>query len=90
MATAHPPPAVVPTVAQQDYMKEALKRYQHEVGVLFNAEETLRHEIMHSDAVINAEKLAARVDDDLFQAHPRMRYLPGVILGLFIGRVFKI
>jgi hypothetical protein len=56
---------------------------------LWREEESLRHAFMHSEPVVYAEKTAVRLDSELFKAKPYERYAVGMLLGLFISKVFS-
>ena len=53
---------------------------------LLEKEESMRHELMESKPYVTAEWVATRVDTELFAKHPRLRYVAGLALGLFIQK----
>jgi hypothetical protein len=55
---------------------------------LWHEEEALRREFMSSAPVVYMETRAAKLDSQLFKTKPYERYAVGVLLGLFIHKVF--
>ena len=55
---------------------------------LWNEEEALRHALMVSKPILYVENTAQYVDNALFKTNPYERYAVGIMLGLFIDRVW--